>query len=551
MIPQPLDKRLRFALHALGLAIALATTAHAANAPVTVRIDANAGRHAISPNIYGVAYAPDAATLADLRAPLDREGGNTTSTYDWQTNASNHSNDWYFESIREDSGAVAGGMGDDFVTTAKGGNAQAMLTIPMLDWVAKVGSGGAKLASFSQAKYGAQTDADWQWFADAGNGVLASNGQYVAGNDPNDAYVGNSVALQQAWLDHLLARWGNANHGGVKYYILDNEHSIWHDTHRDVHPTGATMDEVAQKMLAYGHMVRSRDPGAIILGPEEYGWTGYLLSGYDQQYGTAHGWDHHPDKDAHGGMDYMPWLLQRLHQDELATGKRVLNVFTLHYYPQGPEFSDDVSTSTQLLRNRSTRSLWDPNYVDQSWVGDKVNLINRMKSWVASYYPGTRIGITEYNWGAENHINGATTQADIYGIFGWKGVNYATRWTTPDASTPTYKAMKMYRNYDGYGAGFGDTSVRTTSPNRDNLSAWGALRGSDGALTVMVIAKVLSGTTTVTIDLANFTPAAKAQWWQLTSANAINRLGDANVAAGKLVITVPAQSINLFVIPKG
>ena len=67
MIPQPLDKRLRFALHALGLAIALATTEHAANAPVTVRIDANAGRHAISPNIYGVAYAPDAATLERLK----------------------------------------------------------------------------------------------------------------------------------------------------------------------------------------------------------------------------------------------------------------------------------------------------------------------------------------------------------------------------------------------------------------------------------------------------------------------------------------------------
>jgi hypothetical protein len=37
---------------------------------------------------------------------------------------------------------------------------------------------------------------------------------------------------------------------------------------------------------------------------------------------------------------------------------------------------------------------------------------------VSSFYPGTAIDITEYNWGAENHINGATTQADIYGIFG-------------------------------------------------------------------------------------------------------------------------------------
>ena len=32
---------------------------------------------------------------------------------------------------------------------------------------------------------------------------------------------------------------------------------------------------------------------------------------------------------------------------------------------------------------------------------DVVMLIPRMKGWVATYYPGTKIGITEYNWGAE------------------------------------------------------------------------------------------------------------------------------------------------------
>ena len=58
-------------------------------------------------------------------------------------------------------------------------------------------------------------------------------------------------------------------------------------------------------------------------------------------------------------------------------------------------------------------------------------LIPRMKNWVATYYPGTKIGITEYNWGAEGHINGATAQADILGIFGREGLDLATRWTTP------------------------------------------------------------------------------------------------------------------------
>jgi hypothetical protein len=53
------------------------------------------------------------------------------------------------------------------------------------------------------------------------------------------------------------------------------------------------------------------------------------------------------------------------------------------------------------------RSLWDPSYVDESWINDRVQLIPHLKNSVTTYYPGRLIGITKYNWGAENHINGA------------------------------------------------------------------------------------------------------------------------------------------------
>jgi len=522
-------------------------SAHAQNAAVTINVDANAGKHPISPYIYGVAFA-DNATLTDLNAPLNRQGGNNASRYNWKINAANHDFDWYFESLDE-GGATPGLMGDDIVATSHAAGAQPMLTIPMLDWVAKLGANRSKLASFSQAKYGAQTGADWQWMPDAGNGVLASTGQYVTGNDPNDANVPAGVAFQQTWVQHLVAKWGLAANGGLKFYILDNEHSIWHSTHRDVHPVGATMGEVRQKMIDYSNMIKAVDPGALVVGPEEWGWSGYFYSGYDQQYGAAHGWCCYPDRAANGNMDYMPWLLDQLHKYDIANGKRVLDVFSLHYYPQDGEYGDDVSTSTQLKRNRSTRSLWDPNYVDTSWIADKVNLIPRMKGWVATYYPGLKLAITEYNWGAEGHINGATAQADVYGIFGREGLDYATRWTTPDASTPTYKAMKLYRNYDGSKHGFGDVSVSASVPNPDNLSAFAATRSADGAMTVMVISKVLTGNTPVTVNLANFAAGASAQRWQLTSANAITRLADVAVGSGALTATVPAQSVTLFVIP--
>jgi hypothetical protein len=172
-----------------------------------------------------------------------------------------------------------------------------------------------------------------------------------------------------------------------------------------------------------------------------------------------------------------------------------------------------------------------------------------LKNWVNTYYPGTSTGITEYNWGAENHINGATTQADVYGIFGREGLDMGARWATPESTTPTYKAMKMYRNYDGNRSGFGDTSVAASTPNPDAVSAFAAQRSSDGSLTIMVVAKVLSGTTAATVSLANFASGSTAQVWQLTGANNIARLADLAINGSSFSVSLPAQSITLFVIP--
>ena len=521
-------------------------SASAQNAPVTVNIDVSLNRRPINPNIYGVAHATT-AQLNDLNSPLNRNGGNNTTRYNWQLNADNRANDWYFESIAEPS-AVAGERGDTFIGNAKAANAQAMLTIPTIDWVAKLGANRGKLASFSIAKYGAQSASDWQWFPDAGNGVR-SGGGYVTGNDPNDANVPSTSAFQQGWAQHLVSRWGTNANGGLRYYILDNEPSIWHATHRDVHPTGATMDEIKNKMIDFAGKIKAVDGSALVVGPEEWGWSGYTLSGYDQQYGSVHGWSNLPDRNNHNGWDYLPWLLDQLHQNQAATGQRLLDFFTVHYYPQGGEFSTDTSSAMQLRRNRSTRSLWDPNYVDESWINDRVQLVPRLRSWVAAYYPGTFTGITEYNWGAESHMNGATAQADIYGIFGREGLDMAARWTTPDASTLTYKAMKLYRNYDGNKSTFGDISVAAMAPNPDNVAVFAAERSVDGALTIIAISKYLSGSTAAAFNLANFPHNGTAQVWQLTAANTINHLSDVNFIGGSFNATLPAQSITLFVLP--
>ena len=154
---------------------------------------------------------------------------------------------------------------------------------------------------------------------------------------------------------------------------------------------------------------------------------------------------------------------------------------TVHYYPQGgptlpgdeTEFNAGESTAADLLRNQSTRSLWDPNYVDVSYINTQVQLIPRLKNWVDTYYPGTKIGLTEYNWGNIDHMNGATAEADVLGILGREGgVSLANLWDQPDSPNnptdateyPGYQAIKLYRNYDGQNSSFGETSVSTTAP---------------------------------------------------------------------------------------
>jgi len=522
--------------------------------PATVAVNATANVRAIDPNIYGTAFASP-AQLNDLNIPIDRYGGNASDTYSYQYDATNRGSDWYFESIALGSG---NGQGmDSWINSTKGAGAQPGVTLNMFDWAAKT-AGGTILGSYSTNTYVGQQYFD-PWDPRWGNGVYA-NGNRVTGNNPNDAYTANTPAIEKAWIQHLVNVFGDSQHGGVRYYTLGNEPGIWYETHRDIAPVGVTLTDLRDRMIAYASMVKSVDANAKILGTEEWGWSNYFISGADQQ---AQNWSATYD-----GLAAQPWLLNQLRQHDTATGQRLLDYFTLHFYPQAGEYSDDVSTAMAMRRNRSTRGLWDPNYMDESWIGTtginggRVNLVNLMKTWVNSYYPGTKIGVTEYNWGAEGNMNGATTQADIWGIFGREGLDLANRWTTPATGSPTYLAMKMYRNYDGNDHAFGETSVGASVANPDQVSAFASTRSADGTLTIMVINKNLydpanpTATTPITVNLSNFTAGGAAQVWQLAAVNASNqnnasitRRSDIQVSGNSFTLNVPMESVTLFVIP--
>jgi hypothetical protein len=146
----------------------------------------------------------------------------------------------------------------------------------------------------------------------------------------------------------------------------------------------------------------------------------------------------------------------------------------------------DASAAMSEMRLRSTRALWDPTYLDESWIAEPVRLIPRMREWVDLNYPGTKLGLTEWNWGAEHSMNGALALAQVLGIFGREGLDMAAHWGGLDAGTPAYLAFKLYGNYDSAGNSFLGTTFATHATQPDLLSCYGA-QSKDGGLALMVI----------------------------------------------------------------
>jgi hypothetical protein len=216
----------------------------------------------------------------------------------------------------------------------------------------------------------------------------------------------------------------------------------------------------------------------------------------------------------------VPWYLQQMRAYEQNNGVRILDYLDLRYYPQasGVALKSAGDDATQALRLRSTRSLWDPTYTDESWIDEPVRLIPRMRGWVNANYPRTKLAISEYNWGALDHINGALAQADVLGIFGREGLHLATLWSPPSASESGAYAYRMYLNYDGQGGSYGDIWVRSASADQGKLAIYGAQRTSDGSLTLMVINKTKEDLRSE-LSLSGFDPGGSAQVYRYGEAN--------------------------------
>jgi hypothetical protein len=504
------------------------TWAQSGGAP-TLTVDAAAAQHPISPNIYGIAnYGLDATFAQEIQVPNIRWGGDGTTRYNWLVDSSNSGFDWYFMGGNGETTPVPGAGPDLMINTYKPANANALITIPIIPYVNKM---SAWSCSFPVSVYGAQQSTNPYVHPNGDNcgNSIASNGTQLVDNNIYANHINNTTGLQLQWVQHLVSTFGTAANGGVKFYQLDNEPYGWGNTHRDVLPNGATYPTITQLGQQYAAAVKQGDSTALVLGPSDFTLGGWIGNTGQQ-----------------GGLYAGQYYLQQMAAYDKANGQRILDYFDEHYY---------FDTSTPAAQLASTRTLWDPTYNGGTWVEQYVfdgpmQLIPRFRSWISTYYPGTLLSLSEYSIDSgQKSIVDAIAEMDVLGIFGQQPLDFANMWSAPAPTDPIAYAFRIFRNYDGNGSQFGDTSISAVSTNPGELSIYAAQRSSDHAVTILAINKT-TGALSSAVAIANLNLPSTAQVYTYSQATltSIVHASDAAITGGSISYTFPSYSAVLFVI---
>ncbi len=525
---------IRFGLPALILCLAALAPLRATEAPAPVQVDPGKVLGPISPYIYGVNQTPAEGS----NPTLWRLGGNRMTSCNWETNASNAGSDWKQSSdgwlctdaLHLTDCDVPGAIYRHFIERTLAAKMAALVTIPMVGYLPADENGPVSEDEKAPSK---------RWVPN----FPRKKGKLQYPPDLKDKAVYQDELV--AW---LVKTFGRADQGGVKFYDLDNEPAIWPSTHPRIHPQKPTYSEIVNDAEAYGAMITGIDPSAEILGPVSYGWQGMLTLQEAPDY---------KDWNAKFGS-FLDYYLAQMAHLEKSDGRRLLHVLDVHYYPEaqgnGKRITlNDTAPESVEARLQAPRSLWDPAYVETSWItqystkGEAIRLIPWLKDKIAKNYPGTKLSISEYDFGAEDHVSGGLALADVLGIYGREGLYMACLWS--DWKPYTASAFRLYRDYDGKGGAFGDTSVAAVNPDPEGLSVYASTdTKAPGTVWVVMINKSQKDKRKGALTLAGTTAAAWKSYGFDASGPEVKALGTGKVQAGKLEYKLEPLSATLFVV---
>ncbi|HEY5906651.1 MAG TPA: glycoside hydrolase family 44 protein [Vicinamibacteria bacterium] len=463
-------------------------------------IDTGAGRHPISPYVYGVNQADWAGRSRAMR--FGRLGGNRWTAYNWETNASNAGTDYFNQN--DDylgGGDTPGEAVRPYVAQAHAVGASVLVTVPTAGYVSADKNGGGDVSRTPD-------------YLETRFLKTAIRGRGHAG--PPDR--GDRVVYLDEFVAFLEGAFPGARHDPSRtiFYGLDNEPDLWAFTHPRIRPAGkVTYEELLSRTLEVASAIKATAPGALIFGPASYGWAGY------QRLQDA------PDA---GGRDFLDFYLSSLRAAERTSG-RLIDVLDLHWYPEakggGVRITENNdSAPVAAARVQAPRSLWDPTYVETSWISQDagvgaIRLIPRLREKIAAAYPGTQLAFTEYSYGGGRHISGALATADALGIFGREGVFAASLWGSDAETTFFHAAFNAFVNYDGQGGRFGDVSVSAVTSNHVITSVYASVDEDSDARVVIVALNKSPGRVNVEIALRHPAPLRQGRTYQVTSASAV------------------------------
>ncbi len=473
-------------------------------------IDTTRVRAPISPLIRGFSGDTDLAYITDVGGTLNSWGGNPSSRFNYLIgHAWNAGADYEF---RNGNYGQSGDVARAFLDMSASTGTVARLAVPTIGWIAKDDDNNT--CSFPDGAGGCRSIKNRK----------CSSSKDIA--DPNLANVPSTPAMVATWVRSLAEQYGDT----LRFIAMDNEPELWATTHLDVHPACPTYEEILSTYLRYADAVHDAAPKVALMGPVMCCWFDY--------------WRGAPGPAGGEKVDFLTWFLRGVRAHDTDVGHRTLDVVDVHYYPQSDVYNDKVDQQTAARRLRSTRSLWDPEYTDESWIGDTIRFIPRLNDLIAAAYPGTPLAISEWNFGADTSMNGAIAIADVLGIYGREGVYMASYWRSPARQSPGYFGFKMYGNYDGHGSAFDGTALAVTSPDPDRLSTYAAVSADGGALRVMLLNKDPDHPATVRIDPESFVSSTGVVYRYDGSTEI--RKSDLPIGAGGVEVTLPPYSINLI-----
>jgi mannan endo-1,4-beta-mannosidase len=502
---------------------------------------------AISPFIYGTNQLMSGGeNWGSMRV-----GGNRLTGYNWENNASNagsdylHSSDNYLPSVfgvAGDSSNVPGIVVEAFHRQAQVFSAYPLVTLQMAGFVARDKNGVVDSS---------QTAPSFRWAY-----VKPSKGAPLSLTpDTSD----NSVYMDE-FVNFLVHTYGRGVSGtGIRGYELDNEPALWPSTHPRIHPLQPTCRELIQKSVALARSVKTIDPSAEVFGPVEFGFSGYY------NFQSATDWN-----SVSAGKSYAWFLDYYLDQMKLASdssGRRLLDVLDLHWYPEsqgsdGNRITNANATSPadKEARLQAPRTLWDSHYTERSWIAQYFSsylpLLPKLAQSIQKFYPGTKLGFTEFEYGGEGDISGALAIDDVLGIFGKYGVYFATYWEGGTQTPYISAAYKMYRNYDGNNSGFADLSLPSRTGDSVNTSIYGSLKRGGHELHLIVINKNTGATVTGHFAVSSGSPSVShitilsGKVWELNgSSSQINSVNDvSDISDSSFSYPLDSASVYHFVL---